>query len=407
MMIVACLLFIGCTQQRQSEAQRSSKGVKDNDFAATPGDADYHLEITTDPKDPTVARVVVFGEGEDWFPAERLDDAAFCRQVLALYLARDDDTVTAITSGDATPVLGRYAWDEGKLIFVPRFDLAPGQRYVARFDAAALADAPHPANQPQIVEYTVSAASPEDRPQVVAVYPSGGRLPANHLKFYIVFDRAMQRGDIFRHFRLFDLTAGREVPGPFRLTELWSREERRLTLWFHPGRQKEGVNLNLEFGPILDAGHRYRLEVSGAWKSAEGQSLGQDFEKTFEAIARDRTQPDPKTWEMRVPRRGTRDPLDCRFREPLDWALLLREIHVENAAGEHVAGDVSTSDGETAWQFQPRDPWAPGDYRLAVGAVLEDLAGNSIERPFERDVNEESTSERFGIVYRSFAIDAD
>ncbi len=39
------------------------------------------------------------------------------------------------------------------------------------------------------------------------------------------------------------------------------------------------------------------------------------------------------------------------------------------------------------WRFTPKSPWGSGNYRLVVGTDLEDVAGNSIARPFEVDVS--------------------
>ncbi len=75
---------------------------------------------------------------------------------------------------------------------------------------------------------------------------------------------------------------------------------------------------------------------------------------------------------------GSRDPLEVRFPEPLDRALLDRLIWVENAEAKVVAGQVSVGEAETRWRFTPASPWHEGDYRLVVGTELEDLAGNSV-----------------------------
>jgi hypothetical protein len=40
---------------------------------------------------------------------------------------------------------------------------------------------------------------------------------------------------------------------------------------------------------------------------------------------------------------------------------------------------------ETRWDFTPRQPWVAGTYHLVANKRLEDLAGNSIGRPFEVD----------------------
>ena len=72
----------------------------------------------------------------------------------------------------------------------------------------------------------------------------------------------MEQGEIFWHFRLTDLATGIPVEEPFRETELWSDDGKRLTLWLHPGRQKTGVNLNMDLGPVLEPRRRYALEIA-------------------------------------------------------------------------------------------------------------------------------------------------
>jgi hypothetical protein len=51
------------------------------------------------------------------------------------------------------------------------------------------------------------------------------------------------------------------------------------------------------------------------------------------------------------------------------------------------------TDGETRWLFTPRQPWAAGAYRLVTDTRLEDLAGNTIGRPFEVDETHPNTAE--------------
>ena len=89
-----------------------------------------------------------------------------------------------------------------------------------------------------------------------------------------------------------------------------------------------------------------------------------------------------------LPGAGSRDPLEVRFPEPLDRALLDRLIWVKiqprrkscRARSRWVAA-------ETRWRFTPASPWRRGDYRLVVGTELEDLAGNSVAQPFEVDAD--------------------
>lgn len=391
--VFAFSLVIGCAEDRPRQQVDAPHA---GDAAA------FRLTIEPTADKPGQVAVVVTGEAEDWFPVERLDEASFRRRILALYLTHEYEA----PGGDApTAMLGDYAWDRGKLVFRPRFELVGGERYLARFDPGPLAKEGDETPPPLIVEYTPPDSSKNDAPHVEAIYPSGDVVPANHLKFYLLFDRPMQRGDIFGHFRLFDLTANEEVPGPFRLTELWSRNERRLTLWFHPGRQKEGVNLNVELGPILMPEHRYRLVISGRWRSAEGRELGDEVTKEFTAGPVDREQPDVQQWTVAAPAAGSTAPLQVRFAAPLDWALLSSELRVEDGARKPVPGEILIDQHETRWRFFPAAAWKSGSYRLAVGAVLEDLAGNSLERPFERDLNATSTPPATdATVYREFRI---
>jgi len=42
-----------------------------------------------------------------------------------------------------------------------------------------------------------------------------------------------------------------------------SGDAKRLSLWIHPGRIKNGVNLREELGPVLEPNRKYTLVLSG------------------------------------------------------------------------------------------------------------------------------------------------
>lgn len=223
-------------------------------------------------------------------------------------------------------------------------------------------------------------------PMVAQIYPSGDELPANHLKFYLHFSEPMREGVFLEYCRLLD-ERGTPVLEPFRETELWSDDHRRLTLWLHPGRQKTGVNLNEEFGPVLEAGRGYTLVISGRWPSASGVPLGADVRKAFRAGPRATAQLDAGQWRMAAPRIGTAQPYEVHFPAPLDHALLSRCLRVLDDMGKEVEGIATIEDAEKNWHFTPREPWKSAEYRLAIETLLEDLAGNSLARPFEVDLD--------------------
>jgi hypothetical protein len=303
-------------------------------------------------------------------------------------------------SEPALPVWGTYRVEGEVIRFEPRFPLVPGIRYRAEFDPArlhAVMLASTPRRQPTVAgphsaQKLVAEFSLPNRPVhpttiVAAVHPTRAILPENLLRFYIHFSAPMSRGEAYRHIRLLD-AAGKVVDAPFLELneELWSQDGTRFTLLFDPGRIKRGLKPREEVGPILEAGRSYELMIAAEWPDAMGRPLQRGFHRSFRVGPPDETSPDPKTWSIRPPRSAARDPLEVGFPEPLDRALLDRLIAVQDAAGAAIPGQVSVAGEETIWRWTPRHPWRPGDYRLVIGTELEDLAGNSVARPFEVDL---------------------
>ncbi len=278
--------------------------------------------------------------------------------------------------------------------FVPRFPLEPGLHYRAELDLIRLdeiAKTVRNPTEPVSVSLTADFSPPKRAPQppakVTHVYPSRAVLPENLLRFYIHFSAPMSRGEAYQRIRLLDAT-GKPVDAPFLELdeELWSRDGMRFTLLFDPGRVKRGLKPREEAGPVLAAGKSYELVIDGGWPDAEGNPLAGTFHKPFRTAPADGTSPDPKIWEIRPPAAGSREPLEVRFPESLDRAMLDRLVVVQDAAGNAVAGQVSVTGEETRWQFTPSHPWRASDYRLVIGTELEDPSGNSVARPFEVDV---------------------
>jgi hypothetical protein len=317
------------------------------------------------------------------------------------------------------PLLGSYQVDGEILRFVPRFPLEPGLRYRAELDSVRLNEIlkapadrlgrPAPERKTTIrltADFSPPKRAPHPPAKVTRVYPSRAVLPENLLRFYIHFSAPMSRGEAYQRIRLLDAT-GKPVNAPFLELdeELWSRDGMRFTLLFEPGRVKRGLKPREDLGPILEAGKSYQLVVDGGWPDAEGNPLEGAFCKAFRTAPADETSPDPKTWDIRPPAAESREPLEVRFPEPLDRAMLDRLVIVRDAAGNAVAGQVSVTGEETLWRFTPAHPWRASDYRLVIGTELEDPSGNSVARPFEVDavgpITQKTTSET---VIRPFRI---
>jgi hypothetical protein len=362
----------------------------------------FELNVAAVDDDPTDVWITVkSAEPGVWSKVDvQNEDALRAALVFHLKLPHDDRGTESATP---QPTIGKFDVTGDTLRFRPAFPLIPGETYSARFDPNQLPGLQDNGGQPLDATYSVPMAA-ATTPRVTNVFPSGNIVPANHLKFYILFSEPMQRDGIFEHFRLIDLATDKAVPRPFRHVELWSKDNKRLTLWFHPGRQKQGVNLNVEIGPVLKTDGKYRLEISGGWKSEKGVALGEIVTKMLRVAPPDHRQPEPKTWFLSNPRAASSDFLTCDFHEPLDWALLHSELSVETAAGKRVPGRVELGYGELSWFFHPKQPWKPGEYRVAVGQLLEDLAGNSIERLFEVDVTNRPAKSVGKTVYLEFEI---
>jgi len=303
-------------------------------------------------------------------------------------------------SQDNPPLLGSYRLEGDIIRFEPRFPLEPGVRYRAEFDPvrlhalaqtrsprSGLAETEHTSTTRLVAEFSPPKKAAQSTTEVAEVYPTSTTLPENLLRFYLHFSAPMSRGEAYRRIRLLD-AKGMPVDSPFLELdeELWSNDGKRFTLLFDPGRIKRGLRPREEAGPILEAGKSYSLVIDRDWPDAMGTPLKAEFRRSFQVGRPDDSSPDPKAWKVDPPRADTQYPLLVGFPEPLDRALLDRLIAVRASTGEDVTGRISVAGGETIWRFTPTHPWRAGDYLLVIGTELEDVAGNSVARPFEVDL---------------------
>ena len=300
------------------------------------------------------------------------------RNAFAVYVEGAGESVSA----GQPPILGFYRIEDGALVFEPRFPLEPGMRYRAVLRSPG-------GGEPLVKVFEIPEEAPEPPTFVEHIYPSASRLPENQLKFYLHFSAAMSRGEAYRHVHLLD-SDGKRIDLPFLELdqELWDRDGRRLTVFFDPGRVKRGLLPREEAGVPIEEGQSYTLVVDRAWPDAKRRPLEQDYKKPFTVGPADREPPSLETWKLNPPAAGTGGALTVTFPEPLDHALLLRLVRVVTPARLPVEGQVRVDREETRWRFAPSRPWEPGRYYLEVGTVLEDLAGNTLDRPFEVDVFE-------------------
>jgi hypothetical protein len=282
---------------------------------------------------------------------------------------------------DVPPLLGSYHLDQGALVFVPQYPVQAGVPYRATLKA--------PGKDAVVERFTIPKGDQTPTTFVEHVYPSSSILPENQLKFYIHFSAPMSRGEAYTHIHLLD-EQGKEMDRPFlTLTEeLWDPEARRFTLFFDPGRIKRGLVPHNEMGAPLTEGQKYTLLIDHDWLDADGKQMKQDYKKSFTVGPADRKALDESSWRVTAPKSGTADAVAVEFHEPMDNALLQRQLGVLDASGNPVDGRIEIDRDETRWRFVPRSLWKPGAYSIQVGTVLADLAGNMVDHPFDVDVFE-------------------
>jgi hypothetical protein len=283
-------------------------------------------------------------------------------------------------------MLGDYSASEKGVRFEAQFPLQLGVNYRVVLDPSRL---PFPPEKKDPITRVVLIPKPKrDKPtEITNVYPSGGKIPENQLKFYIHFSRPMSQGVAYKHIQLLD-EQGKPIERGFLelQEELWTTDFQRFTLFIDPGRIKRGLRPREELGPVFEEGKKYTLIVDRNWPDAEGTPLGKTYRQAITVAGPDDHQPDPKKWKLEAPKADTTQPLVVKFGEPLDEAMLHRVLWVVDNRGETIAGTIAVKEEETCWLFTPARPWRSGSYSLVAETILEDLAGNSIARPFEVDI---------------------
>jgi hypothetical protein len=288
---------------------------------------------------------------------------------------------------------GRCAVLPEGLCLVPRFPLRTGTSYTALLDPAWLGapSGPHVA-----LTVRIPAAPVGEPTRVVEIFPTCAEIPANQLKLYVQFSGPMSVGQAARRIRIEELDTGSELATALLPIdpELWDRERTRLTLLFDPGRIKRGLQPHEAESLPLTPGRAIRVVLDPGFLDQDGHPLAAGAQRHYRVSDVLRGRPDEAAWHLELPRAGTRDPLGVRFDRPLDAALARRCLALRTEAGAAVEGTVALGAGEARWDLSPDAPWHAGVYRLCIDPTLEDLAGNSLLRVFDRDLEQTSDAPR-------------
>lgn len=308
-------------------------------------------------------------------------------------------------SGNPGPAMlcDLQAQGPGQLTLTPRFDLVAGSTYRALLKTGDQVIA-------EIDWKTADSSAPT--PRVMSISPSSEALPANLLKFYVTFSEPMRGGrGIFDHFHIHN-ESGKRVEAPWRQQELWSDDHRTLTLWIHPGRVKQGVNLRTTMGPVLLPGQHYSLLIENGLLSLPGKPTLGISQKKFTTIAEDHQRPSAKEWILTPPVAGSAGPVIIESPEPLDTWLARRYLTITDANAEPVATRVAIESTHRNHNEKPGrlfaispangNRWRDETYTLHAGEFLEDLAGNTPTRVFDTDLDDPAPEATGADLQRTF-----
>lgn len=284
---------------------------------------------------------------------------------------------------DLMPTAGSWERDGDIARFFPRFAPVGGTVFavVGRQDARQ--------GWSERARVVAPGAHPAPTTIVETIDPGSDQVPANLIRFSVTFSEAMEEGTAAGRIHLRD-ASGAELPGTLleMPPELWDRDRRRLTVLLEPGRIKRGLQPNVQAGPPVREGAVVSVVIDADIRDATGAELAAGAQRSYRVGAAVRSRVDPARWDVRWPE-AAQDPLVIRFDRPLDRALAQRCIRLMDGHGQPVPGRASLDENSSLWVFTPADcdgATLGALWSLHVDTRLEDLAGNSVRRVFDRDV---------------------
>ncbi len=260
-------------------------------------------------------------------------------------------------------------------------------------------------NEKQVASFTIPLADQKDTPSIIAIYPEQDTLPENILKMYLHFSAPMREGFSGDFVRV--INADKDTLNDVFLKmepELWNEDRTVLTLWFDPGRIKRDLQPNLKLGNPLQKNSTYTLFISKQWQNAQGLSLNKNVTKSFWVKTRDSLSPNIHQWSIVSPPINTKSPLSVQLQEPLDHYLLLETLTIIDNSQKNLAGKWEIQNKDQIIHFTPNNPWQAGNYQLIIASQLEDLAGNNLNKVFDRDISKSKTPDNKPFYSRKFKV---
>ena len=178
---------------------------------------------------------------------------------------------------------------------------------------------------------------------VVRVFPSAPTVPVNVLRVSFAF-ATRQEPNLLAKISL-RYADGSPVGQAFLNQELWTPDDRTLTVLFDPGRVKTGTIAHEKYGYALKIGKVVNVLLDG------------NVVKSWRVVGEQRIAPDPRRWKIHAPRAGTREPLVIQLGRPIDY-MGGNSIVAVSPDEALVAGTAVLGAHETIWTFVSEDVMA-------------------------------------------------
>jgi len=308
----------------------------------------------------------------------------FTRNRIVLEKNHQDVTSFSVYNGEikedeilnATAIIGKTVVENNTFSFIPVIPFGWNQQYTILYDNI-------------LTYYTLPIPENYNHLSVEKIYPTNTAVPSNLLKWYIKFSKPINTASVYSHIKLLK-NSGELVERAILPLEnaLISEDGTLLTIWIEPGRQKRNLIPNQQLGPVFNSNESYQLVISKTIKDRNGISMQDTVSHTFSITEADRIQPNIHNWILQIPNQNSVSNLVITSNESLDYGSTLNNITVFDDQNKIIRGVWSLSDAETNFSFTPNESWKKGNYQIVFNDVIEDLAGNSLHRLFDTDIDD-------------------
>jgi Bacterial Ig-like domain len=292
------------------------------------------------------------------------------KEAIQVRLARDS----------AAAIFGSSRIENGDLVFEPLAPFTRGLEYAVNLENMEIG--------------RISIPPGTAIPELIGIYPND-TVPENLLKIHLEFSRPMREGQSLTHITWLD-DQGDTLKNIllYLKTELWNPDRTLLTLWLDPGRIKRGLQPNQSLGTPLQKGKRYLIKIDSMWEDETGMRLAKSYSAKLWVTGRDSLSPMPTNWKVSRPEKNTNKPLVINFMEDLDYSLIADCFSLYDRQGKPVPGLMQLDIRNRKLRFIPQDEWRDNAYSIRVESRLEDVAGNNLNRPFDRNIKSHSRPEK-------------